>query len=71
MATRGARVDIFIWICSVRGWGYIAEEIFEKKNLLKKLGNKKVILDAEELTRQGFPRRVGRVWWIFLYEVDR
>ena len=43
MATRGARGDIFIWICSVRGWGYIGEEIFEKENLLKKLGRKKVI----------------------------
>ena len=40
MATRGARGDFFIWLCSVRGWGYIGEEIFEKENLLKKLGKK-------------------------------
>ena len=47
MGTRGAMGDIFIWMCSVRGWGYIGEEIFEKENLLKKLGRKKLFLDAE------------------------
>ena len=40
MAARGARGDFFIWLCSVRGWGHIGEEIFVKENLLKKLGKK-------------------------------
>ena len=55
-ATRGARGDIFIWLCSVRMWGYIGDEIFEKENLLKKLGRKKLFLDAEGRTQQAFPR---------------
>ena len=43
MATRGARGDIFIWICSVGGWGHIGEEIFKKKKFIKKVRKKKVI----------------------------
>ena len=39
-------------MCSVRGWGYIGEEIFEKENLLKKLGKKKLFLDAEARSAQ-------------------
>ena len=32
--------------------GYIGEEIFEKENLLKKLGKKKLFLDAEPRSQQ-------------------
>ena len=35
-----------------KGWGYIAEEILEKENLLKKLGRKKLFLDAETRNQQ-------------------
>ena len=59
--------DFFIWVCSVKGWGYIGEEIFEKENLIKKLGEKKLFLDAEGRSQQAFPWEPGGLWGIFLY----
>ena len=46
MATSGARGNFFIWGCSVRGWGYTGEEIFEKNEVNKKRGGGEIVLGA-------------------------
>ena len=65
MATSGARGDFFIWGCSLRGWGYTGEEIFEKKINKKGRGG---IVGARCVTAlaQGVPHR----WRVSLSRAD-
>ena len=51
MATRGARRNFLIWRCSVRGWGYTDEEIFEKKKLIKRGEGLEIVLAASAWQR--------------------